>query len=110
MPNEEMRTPSTLAPRRGKRLHHPLLSTMPICIPAQGKCSPYCSRFRHGDGLLCRWSLLFFGALLIHSAIRHLFGILSEQLDVRNSLSKVLSPLGEKMTIIDNRPFRWQER
>ena len=55
-------------------------------------------------------AIVIFGVLLIHSTIRHLFGILSEQLDVRNSLSKVLSPLGEKMTIIDNRPFRWQER
>ncbi|NRO99347.1 hypothetical protein GWC77_26020 [Paraburkholderia sp. NMBU_R16] len=33
-------------------------------------------------------AIVIFRALLIHSTIRHLFGILSEQLNVRNSLSK----------------------
>lgn len=41
-------------------------------------------------------AIVIFGALLIHSTIRHLFGILSEQLDVRNSLSKSFEPAWRK--------------
>jgi hypothetical protein len=40
--------------------------------------------------------IVIFGALLIRSTVRHLFGILSEQLDVRNSLSKSFEPARRK--------------